>query len=614
MVERITSVEFAQVFTQRSGQLAWLLGAGASAAAGIPTGWDMIVDFKVRLFCSATRIPRGEVDVSDPLWVDRITDYFDGAHGLPPAGDPDEYAAAFEAVFPQPRDRRAYLDDAIRRGTPSFGHRVLAALITDARVPCVFTTNFDQLVERATTVADDLVPATAQAHLTIGALDSVDRAVRCASEGTWPLLVKLHGDYQSEQLKNTPIELQEQDRHLREVMIQALGRFGLVVVGYSGRDHSIIDALNDVLARPSPMPGGIWWVAQPGTALLPRVTELLEAARTVGVETHVVESENFDELAGDIERTVALPGELRTHLDHTRPRPLVEPVQMPTAHAASFPVLRCSALELLAWPETARAITLQSPLTSPQARRLVRDADVWATVAARGTAVSAFGSDINLSQAFQSHGAQLDGVVTLDPEHDSVDRGLLYDAFLHAATRRRPLRAVLRARGHMIIVQPPPQRRDDPAAAQARSVLDELKRAYQAPLTGTVPRIDLRYAEAVRVRLEHWAGRWFFVYEPFTWVGFPRVTAEATESADTVLQRDHGLTAVAADWRRERWATRYNPQWDRIIAAWAKLIAPSERTELAAHHFAGEGVNAGFTLSWTTAWSRPGRARTEAPC
>ena len=43
--------QFATRFALRPQQFAWLLGAGASASAGIPTGFMMIRDFKTRLFC-----------------------------------------------------------------------------------------------------------------------------------------------------------------------------------------------------------------------------------------------------------------------------------------------------------------------------------------------------------------------------------------------------------------------------------------------------------------------------------------------------------------------------------------------------------------------------------
>ena len=271
MVSQVASDAFARSFGQRTRQLAWLLGAGASAAAGVPTGSDMIADFKTRLYCAELNIPRQEVDVGDPLWERRITSHFDGARGFPPARDPGEYAAAFEAAYPDARDRRSYIEDVARRGVPSFAHRVLAALISSSLVRCLFTTNFDPLIERAATVTDDLLPPDGQAHLTVSALDSVERGQRCVRDAAWPLLVKLHGDYQSDHLKNTARELQSQDERLRRVLIEALKQFGLVVVGYSGRDDSIMDALDEAVTLGGALSAGLWWVSRPGVPLLPRV-------------------------------------------------------------------------------------------------------------------------------------------------------------------------------------------------------------------------------------------------------------------------------------------------------------------------------------------------------
>ncbi len=73
---------------------------------------------------------------------------------------------------------------------------------------------FDPLIERSATIASDVLPVEEQVHLTVAALDSAKRAVRCMHESAWPLLVKLHGDYQSVRLKNTTAELQSQDAQL----------------------------------------------------------------------------------------------------------------------------------------------------------------------------------------------------------------------------------------------------------------------------------------------------------------------------------------------------------------------------------------------------------------
>ena len=610
MVDHISSHAFARTFAQRAGQLAWLLGAGTSASAGVPTGHDMITDFKLRLFCAQMNLSRQEVDISDPIWDQRVSSHFDGAHGFPPLGDPGEYAAAFEAAYPAASDRRSYIDNAVKRGSPSFGHRVLAVLTSSGLIRCLLTTNFDQLIERATVVTDAMLPVEQQAHLTVSALDSVDRGERCMSEDGWPLLVKLHGDYQSEHLKNTAEELQVQDERLRTVFVQALIRFGLVVVGYSGRDDSVMDALDEVVAIEGAMPSGLWWVSRQGEQLLPRVQEMLQRAEDSGIEVRIVDSENFDELAGDIEREVPLEAPLLEHIREVQPLPIVEPVTLPTIKSATFPALRCSALEVLELPREAREIAVNRPLSAVEARKLIKDARAWATVALRGKTLVAFGADRDLEQAFASVGGELRGKVPLNPAQDSIDRSLIYEALTRAIARRRPLRPVLRGRGHAVVVKPPTDRHPDHVVQRHEEQLDGLRQAYGTALTGSVPSIQRPFAEAVQVRLEHWDGRWWLVYEPYTWVDLPRVDAddEAVDELSRSLPSVPDASSskfIAADWRRERWAQRYNPTWNKVIAAWAKLIAPESESELLTHYFESEGINGVFRLSWTTAWSSP---------
>lgn len=157
MVNSVSTSVFARSFAQRVPQMAWLLGAGASAAAGVPTGSDLIGDFKKTLYCAAMNISPREVDLGDPMWSERIDLHFDGQNGFPTTGHPNEYAVAFEAAYPNPNDRRAFIEDLAKRGNPSFGHRVLGALIASGRTRCLFTTNFDDLVERAAMAANELV-------------------------------------------------------------------------------------------------------------------------------------------------------------------------------------------------------------------------------------------------------------------------------------------------------------------------------------------------------------------------------------------------------------------------------------------------------------------------
>jgi hypothetical protein len=272
--------------------------------------------------------------------------------------------------------------------------------------------------------------------------------------------------------------------------------------------------------------------------------------------------------------------------------------------------VRCSALELLSLPSVAREVTLDSPLTTAEARQLIKDANVWATVASYGRKLAVFGPDEDIGQIFAPVGGRLAGEVLLNPAESSIDRGLVYESLVRAVTRRRPLRPVLRHRGHSVLVRPPDRSRTDEVAREHREVLKKLQRAYQAELTGSVQGLKCPFAEGIRVRIEEWDGRWWLVYEPYTWVDLPRDDDGDPRSDEAHRYSDRAWDAaspktVAADWRRERWAQRYNRTWHEIVAGWAKLIAPKPETDLSAHYFQGEGINAEFQVSWTTAWSSP---------
>jgi hypothetical protein len=63
----VAADDFARRFSMRAGNLMWLLGAGASAAGGVPTAWDMIWEFKQQLYVSQRRIsPKSVADLANP--------------------------------------------------------------------------------------------------------------------------------------------------------------------------------------------------------------------------------------------------------------------------------------------------------------------------------------------------------------------------------------------------------------------------------------------------------------------------------------------------------------------------------------------------------------------
>lgn len=68
----IPTDDFVRRFSKRTGSLMWLLGAGASASAGVPTAMDMIWRFKRSLFISQSSGASDSVDLSQPAMRSRI--------------------------------------------------------------------------------------------------------------------------------------------------------------------------------------------------------------------------------------------------------------------------------------------------------------------------------------------------------------------------------------------------------------------------------------------------------------------------------------------------------------------------------------------------------------
>lgn len=603
-LETISSRKFASRYSQRPERFAWLLGAGASASAGIPTGYAMIADFKKQLFCEESGVPPRGVDSNDPLWQERIETLLSKRAEYPGENTPTEYAWAFEAAFPTQQARRDYIERAIRKGTPSYGHRVLASLITSKKAQCLFTTNFDPLIDSAATITDQKVEAQERALLTVAGIDNAERAAACMREKRWPLLAKLHGDYQSAELKNTNDELKEQDAQMRRLLVDACGQFGLVVVGYSGRDDSIMSALSEVLEKPGAFPGGLFWVTQTGTTPLPAVETFLENAQKAGVSVSLVESHTFDELAADIFNYVDLPPVLTEHVSVARPKPILQEVALPETEARKFPVLQCSALKILSMPTVARIIKLDEALPTTRARELLREADVYAVVASRGRELAAFGDDKALLKAFSSVGASLAGTCELNPSADSWAKGLLYDALIRALCRYRPLSKRLRTRGHSVLVRRGHPDEPPEYARRRNQQLRDLQSAYEDALTGEVKGLGYAFSEGVDIRLDSVCGGWWCVFEPSTSVHVPRLPDDQQGSEQEQKRLDD--RATLADWRREKWAQRYNAKWTKIIAAWARLLTSQPNEALSAIGIGEQaGIDAEFELSANVAWSRP---------
>ena len=530
---------------------------------------------------------------------------YSGQLGLPDDDDPRFYSEVFERAYPNSEDRGAFIESQVRDALPNYGHHVLAALVAANSLKLVVTTNFDPLLERAINPVLDGDFFDGR-QLEVVDLDNPSRAARALAGDRWPLVVKAHGDYRSEHLKNISVELQQQDAELRNTITGALTRFGLVVVGYSGRDESVMRMLRDTLALPTPYPAGLFWVKRLQDELAPSVTNLLSDAGAVGVDASIVTASSFVDLTTRLEHAIAMPAPVRQWLSAKSPRWIRRPEPAPVGPTGAAPVLRLNALPLERLPCEARSLEWVGghvPLT--RLRDALRGPEHEALVGVVGGAPVAFGRDSTLSAALADVGVRVtDGSRPLDlgaddsEEVDTQALGLVTDALVVGLAKQRGLAPVLRQhRPHLLRVLRP----EAPA-------LDRLRRACGGLLRGVIHNrtsgLQFPWAEAISVNLERRRGQWWLILNPEIWTR-PRPLARDGAPPPTTGELE-ALHEQRGEFIRERTARRYNQQTGEIMDAWMDIFTGGQRTEIRTFGLQiGEGLDAVSVLDGRAATSLP---------
>lgn len=287
---RITLPEFYAQYTNSTPHIMWLLGAGCSIPAGIPSADELTWEFKKLLYTFHTNSDRGHTSEQDFRAI--VQQWCNGQRGWPERGSDIEYAFYFEKYLKEPRVRSQYIERQVEDAKPSPGHFALCELIRRKHVELLWTTNFDRLIERAAlgTLIDKFPDGIAWAGL-----DPPERAWELIRKRNGPILIKLHGDFRDGLLRNTDFELKQPNRPL-EALKQQCEQRGLAVVGYSGRDPSVVPALKEVLDAEHSFPDGLYWFTHSGEQPNASVLDLLEKAKRKGCEAGYVEIDGFDEL------------------------------------------------------------------------------------------------------------------------------------------------------------------------------------------------------------------------------------------------------------------------------------------------------------------------------
>jgi NAD-dependent SIR2 family protein deacetylase len=160
-----------------------LIGAGVSKSAGIPLAGE-IVEMLVRDKVDALLKQSPGLIQEKAKEMLMKQGYFQ---------DPARfYSDSIRLRYETRDDRQKFFDGLIRGKQPTVAHRVLATLVKDRFVDTIFTTNFDDLMEKA--LRDTDVPFKVLSH---------DELANYADiRGDYANVIKLHGDYLYTNIKN----------------------------------------------------------------------------------------------------------------------------------------------------------------------------------------------------------------------------------------------------------------------------------------------------------------------------------------------------------------------------------------------------------------------------
>lgn len=260
-----------------------LLGAGASVESGVRSASDCVWEWKREIFLSQNPT---FVDTYSNIKVDSvryaIQRWIDNKGGYPTNGSDEEYSFYAEKTYPIPDDRRKYFQHLVAGVNPSIGYHLISLLAENGLFKSVWTTNFDGLMLKCAHKYN-LSPIEVTA-------ETSDRIYRGDVDGEL-LCISLHGDYKYGALKNTASELDSQNNVFVSAISHELAKRDLLVIGYSGRDKSLMTALAS--AYQAKGTGKLFWCGYGNNAPAP-VKDLIRSVTDSGRSAYYVPTDGFD--------------------------------------------------------------------------------------------------------------------------------------------------------------------------------------------------------------------------------------------------------------------------------------------------------------------------------
>jgi len=226
----------------------FILGAGASVASGIPSGYKLA--------------RKWYEEIKDSIGDEALKEWTDTIDGF----NIENIAASYTKIFKKRfevdyhlgyQELQRYMDNA----KPSIGYSFLSQVLDKTANKFVITTNFDTMTEDALFELGNAKP------LVLGH-EVLSKFINAVTP-TRPTIIKIHRDFLFDPY-NTDEEIEELDKQWQESLEPVLAENAMVVLGYGGNDESLMNYLKDIETRKP-----IYWCYRKEDELSERIKELL---------------------------------------------------------------------------------------------------------------------------------------------------------------------------------------------------------------------------------------------------------------------------------------------------------------------------------------------------
>lgn len=570
---RVSDTEFIQHFVANAPQMMWFLGAGTSRTAGMPTATDIIWELKKKHYCIQENQDISRHDINNDAVRRRIQTYMD-SKGFPAAWSAEEYSFYFELTFGQDyASQQRFLVDQLapEKISLNIGHRALAGLLALRQARMMFTTNFDEVIEKA-------YAQVAGAPLPTFHLEGSYAALEALNAELFPIYAKIHGDFRYQSIKNLAQDLRENDELIQRCLIAATNRYGMVVSGYSGRDKNVMAMFHQALEQANAFPQGFYWTVPQSGNILPSVVELLEKAQGKNIKAYLVETGTFDILLSRIWKQIPTRTE---EVDRKVRTATAKQVAIPLPKLGKrYPLIRTNGLPLIECPKTCAQIEPTEFIKFADLKQAVTDKGAR-VVMTKTDKILAWGSRdeiqkvIGISKIKEIKKYEIENPAAAISEH-TLMKAFYEEALARALQQGRPLLLAQYGNRYSLVVDK--DRVSNP-------IFQSLKEAtgFQGSagwITGKVKDNNAYWAECVSLRLEVRDGSLILLLKPNIWIS-------------PLNERENCF-----DFLRSRRLYRYNNIQNKILDAWIKILfGATGAQESKITCFEGTGFPIEFTAS-----------------